>query len=1653
MALFWDSLTIPPAGNLNNAGQGAELRQLAAAGARSVLQLVYGEDRIGALVLNVLLASGGGTLLVQCMWGFASDSINDVRLNDQALPAGATLVNYTGAQTTVDSTLAAAFSAQGITYTQSLTGYAYSVLSIPTRLFDGALNITARIRGRKVYDPRLDSTRPGGSGGQRVNNTATWLWSDNPALALADFLASSTYGAGVAPDWDTLSTAANACDELIGSPSEKRRLLGVSFGQATDVGEAADALRAYAGCWLLPTANGVRLLPDAATSSVASYSHASGEIADLQPLQLRDLGAIPTQVDVVYTDTSRLPWRDATATASLSGAGITRPLRISQVRMPGVQRYSQALREATERLNKLALQDLSTGMEVFDIGIRHEVGDVVTVTHPAGLASTALRVTAVNMPAPGRWRLALVRYSASAYSNSVVTVSALSDPGRTLPPGPPAVVSGLSATVGQGIITWAWTAATERDWAETRLRLGGTDWASAAPLWAGRATGYLQRVTATGTYTLRARHALDDGQESATTAAASVTVTTGDLVQSEPGSPGLSQANAELYQWGSSSQPSDPNGTSTWTWATLAHSAYSGGNGWGVTVGSNPGTAGARLWVARKGVSAAAGTAASSVSWTGGFTVFAASLNGDQGPSGGSGTNGSNGANGLQYATPTVFQWAASIPTGPTGGATYTWASGSFGSAPSGWALTPGTSPSAGFTLWAAAVALVDSAVNPNTGFNWTSALITARGYAGTQGPTGATGPQGPQGPQGPSGTAAQQGASARIAYAKVTGFSLASTPVTTQTSGSTSFPATNTWGGGESWQGTVPSYNAGESIHQIDGIYQPGTDITTWGLPYLAALKVGSLSAITVNTGNLSATGTIVVSASGDVRSSNYSAGAAGWYLGPTGAELPAAAVRGQLTASQINANGLVIRDALGNAILGAGVALPIAYAASGTVNSDLVPSINSAANTALWGSVSSRPSNLAALGGGEVIRNDQITITTGVLSGIGTSGVVVDNSAISLSPTGALNGGGGGQIQTTPVIDRDREIDRVPSWYPTGTTREFKHAGAIGLNDAFGYWLTLETIKQFGDGGGGFPGYQYAYQVDKTWRRRAANDAGTAWTAWVQDLDRAAYTGDLDATLGARAGVNLLDSAGAALGDAAIKNSAITVDAATGNLLNIGTTGVQVDNRAAIIGQNLCANSDQTTTSAWSMANVYNGAEIYPASGSLLFASGPWTTANYALAAGRLRNVFISQIGRSTGSADPGSDGFGNTVAADVVLIGEMPVIKDQRVCASVFLNTLACRAMIFIAFRDAAGVIVQYPNFGAAGSFTGVTNAGANNLANYERPFLIATVPAGVVSASILVRKYNTIAGNGASYVWIGGSQFEPVGALATGPSPYTSGPASDTRQLGYTGDLNATLGAPSGTPMAGTFPGGTTASTVEANAATALSQAGTALATRLARAGDTITGRINLGVADGLFAGTDLNNGVYLGSGGLVGKKAGAITLAVGTDGSASFAGNLAAATGSFVGETSVAGATYASGTGFWAGIDAGSAKMRVGSTTQYLRWTGTRLEIKLETVSVSISGTLSTAVGNGTQTYGALSASASGGTAPYTYIWDVPNALPGTGTNISYGLVGSLSGTSLSVQGTAVNDYINATIRLTVRDANGQQGVAYLDHYVLHGLAP
>lgn len=221
-----------------------------------------------------------------------------------------------------------------------------------------------------------------------------------------------------------------------------------------------------------------------------------------------------------------------------------------------------------------------------------------------------------------------------------------------------------------------------------------------------------------------------------------------------------------------------------------------------------------------------------------------------------------SGQDGNLIAYPSVYQWNTSIPT-ISGTSTYTWSSNTFSPTPSGWSTSPTTGP-AGFNLYEAKVTLSAAAGSTTSTINWTTASVLSIGAAGSN------------------------GTSSRICFARVAGNpSPVSGNITT--SGSSSFPSSSqslsTWGFAATWGASDPNPSSTDSLYQADGVYDPATNTTTWTTPYISSLKVGQLSAITVNTGALTVQDTLTVSTTGAIRGGQtaYNTGT-GFFMGYSG-------------------------------------------------------------------------------------------------------------------------------------------------------------------------------------------------------------------------------------------------------------------------------------------------------------------------------------------------------------------------------------------------------------------------------------------------------------------------------------------------------------------------------------------------------------------------------------------------------------------------------------------------------------------------------------------------------------------------------------------------------------------------------------------------
>jgi hypothetical protein len=120
-----------------------------------------------------------------------------------------------------------------------------------------------------------------------------------------------------------------------------------------------------------------------------------------------------------------------------------------------------------------------------------------------------------------------------------------------------------------------------------------------------------------------------------------------------------------------------------------------------------------------------------------------------------------------------------------------------------------------------------------------------------------------------------------RVAFAKAATQQLTSAPYNVATLGSSSFPAAGTWGFAEIWQGTAPVVTGNEILFQLDGVYNASTNTTVWGAPYLAAFKVGQLSAIQANLGSITA-GAAAIGSSPAISGTTMTG--SGVFIGATG-------------------------------------------------------------------------------------------------------------------------------------------------------------------------------------------------------------------------------------------------------------------------------------------------------------------------------------------------------------------------------------------------------------------------------------------------------------------------------------------------------------------------------------------------------------------------------------------------------------------------------------------------------------------------------------------------------------------------------------------------------------------------------------------------
>lgn len=308
--------------------------------------------------------------------------------------------------------------------------------------FAGAIpsRMTIRGKGRKVYDPRLDSTVAGGSGAHRTATQATWQYSngatvlgDNTALVLLNYLlgwkinGKLAVGRGLPAsriDLQSFITAANVCDEAVtlsGGGTERRyRWAGV-----ISEGDTGDAVLAE-----LLTSMDAELTDDGGKLRLRCRVNDLGSpvIADLSaddvvgPFEWQPKLPLDEHRNIVrgkYVDASDNALYQQADFPAISVAAPDGIDRIETLDFAGVQSAGQAQRLAKQWLQRLIYSGTFTAeFKARAWGLR--IGDPVKWASFAPLGSAfdnkVFRVVERSNPMNGRVRLKLREENAAIYA-------------------------------------------------------------------------------------------------------------------------------------------------------------------------------------------------------------------------------------------------------------------------------------------------------------------------------------------------------------------------------------------------------------------------------------------------------------------------------------------------------------------------------------------------------------------------------------------------------------------------------------------------------------------------------------------------------------------------------------------------------------------------------------------------------------------------------------------------------------------------------------------------------------------------------------------------------------------------------------------------------------------------------------------------------------------------------------------------------------------------------------------------------------------------------------------------------------------------------------------------------------------------------------
>lgn len=143
----------------------------------------------------------------------------------------------------------------------------------------------------------------------------------------------------------------------------------------------------------------------------------------------------------------------------------------------------------------------------------------------------------------------------------------------------------------------------------------------------------------------------------------------------------------------------------------------------------------------------------------------------------------------------------------------------------------------------------------------------------------------------------------------------------------------------------------------------------------------------------------------------------------------------------------------------------------------------------------------------------------------------------------------------------------------------------------------------------------------------------------------------------------------------------------------------------------------------------------------------------------------LYLNQSGRTGGDGD-----YAEVASAPI------PVEPGKRYCVSAYTGAHRCMVSVFPFYFNEGGIVAHgYNNAATVENNEEKNGDGTQGFSSWKRCFSISEAPADAKYLRLMLRKYNTKAGNGDSWMFAARGQVEEVGAAASQPGPWTVGPS--------------------------------------------------------------------------------------------------------------------------------------------------------------------------------------------------------------------------------------------------------------------------------------